>query len=80
MWGVWMESKLCSHDVFIELGHHLLEKFFGFHILTMMKIIDIPKLHDIPWVQEKSEPVVLFFWCCNLKQRRKDIGEISLYP
>ena len=24
-----MDSKLCSHDSFIELGHHLLEKYFG---------------------------------------------------
>ena len=75
-----MESKFCSHDVFIELGHHLLDKYFGVHMFTPMKIIDILKLHDIPWVREKSEPVVVFFWRWNLKQRRKDIGELVPYP
>ena len=32
MWGVWMNSKFFSHDVFIELGHHLLDKCFGVQI------------------------------------------------
>ena len=44
-----------------------------------MKILDVLKLHDIWWVQENSEPVVVFFWCWNVKQRRKNIGELVLY-
>ena len=51
LWVVWIDSKFCSHDVFIELGHHLLNKYFGVNIFTLMKSIDILKLHDIPWVQ-----------------------------
>ena len=75
-----MDSKSCSHGVFIELGHHTLNKYFGVNMFTLMKRLDIRKLHDITWVQEKSEPVVLFCWCWNLKHQRKDIGDISLYP
>ena len=75
-----MDTKFYSHDVLIELGNHHLKKYFGVNIFTLMKRIDIRKLHDIPWVQEKSEPVVVFCWCCNLKQQRKDIGDILLYP
>ena len=45
---------------------------------TLMKSLYILKLNDIPWVQEKSKPVVVFCWCWNLKQRRKDIGELVL--
>ena len=30
------------------------------HILTLMKILDILELHDILWVQEKIEPIVVF--------------------
>ena len=75
-----MDRKLCSHDVFIELGNHLMNKYFGVNMFTLMKIIDIRKLHDITWVQEKSKTVVVFFWSWNLKQRRKDIGELLLYP
>ena len=57
-----MDRKFCSHDVIIELGHHLLNKYFGVNMFTLMKILDICKLHDIPWVQEKSESVVVFCW------------------
>ena len=56
------------------------ENCFGVHIFTMMKSLDILKSHDIPWVQEKSEPVAVFCWCWNFKQRRKDIGELFIYP
>ena len=80
MWGVWMDSKLNSHDVFIDLGHHLLDKCFGVHILTLMKRLYIIKLDDILRVQDKSEPVVLFCWFWNLKQLRKYIGDIVFYP
>ena len=66
MWGVWVNIKFCSYDVFIELGHRLLYKCFGVHIFTLMKIIDILKLHEIPWVQENSEPVVVF---CGILSR-----------
>ena len=56
-----MESKFFNNDVFIELGYHLLNKYFGVNIFTLMKRFDILKLYDIPWVQEKSRPVVVFF-------------------
>ena len=80
LWGFGMDSKFCSHDVFIELGHHLLNTCFGVHIFTLLKSLDIRKLHDIPWVQEKSKLVVVFCWFFNLNQRRKDIGKLVLYP
>ena len=80
MWGVWVYRKFCIHDVFIELGNHLLNKYFGVNMFTLIERLDIPKLHDITWVQEKNKPVVVFCWCFNLKQRRKDIGDIFLYP
>ena len=75
-----MDNNFCSHDVFIELGHHPLNKYVGVNIFPLMKILDIRKLHDITWVQEKREAVVVFCWCWNLNQRRKDIGELFLYP
>ena len=75
-----MDSKFCSYDLFIELGRHLLNNYFGVNIFTLMKIIDILKLHDTPWVQEKREPVVVFCWCWYLKQQSKDIGELVIYP
>ena len=62
-----MDSKFCSNDVFIELGNHLLGKYFGVYIFILMKNLDILKIHDIPWVQEKSKPAVVFFGCWNLK-------------
>ena len=74
-----MDNNFCSHDVFIELGHHLLNKYVGVNMFTLMKRLDVRKLHDITWVQEKSEPVVVFCWCWNLNQRRKDIDGIFLY-
>ena len=51
LWGVCMNIKFCSHDLFIETGHHLLDKCFGVHIFTLMKSIDILNLQGIPWVQ-----------------------------
>ena len=72
-------QQFCRHDVIIELGHHLMNNYFGVNIFTLMKSLDILKLDDIPWVQENSEPLVVFCWCWNLKQRRKDIGELVLY-
>ena len=73
-----MDSKLFSHDVFVELGHHVLDNYFGVHIFTLMKSLDILKLHDIPCVQEKSKKLVVFFWCWNLKLWRKYIGDLVL--
>ena len=75
-----MDSKFCSHYVLIKLGHHLLNKYFGVNMFTLMKRLDIRNLHDITWVQEKSESVVVFCWCWNLKQRCKDIGDLFVYP
>ena len=75
-----MDSKFCIHGVFIELGYHLLEKYFGFHIFTLMESLDILKLHDIMWVQENTKPVKVFLWRWILKQGIKDIGELVLYP
>ena len=75
-----MDSKFCSHNLFIELGHNLMNKYFGVNMFTLMKRLDVCKLHDITWVQEKSEPVVVFCWRWNLNQWRKDIDEILLYP
>ena len=79
LWGSWIERKFCIHDVIIELGNHLMNKYFGVNMFTLMKRRDIRNLHDITWVQEKSEPVVVFCWCFNLKQQPKDIGELLLY-
>ena len=50
LWDVCIASKFCSHDIIIELGHHLLENCFGVHIFTLMKIHDILEIHDILWV------------------------------
>ena len=75
LWGSWIERKFCIHDVIIELGHHLMGKFIGVHIFTLMKILDIHELHDIPWIQEKIKPVVVFFCCWNVKRQRKDSDE-----
>ena len=60
LWGAWIDSKFCSHDVIIELGHHFLDNYFGVQILTLMNILDILDFHEILWVQEKSKPVVVF--------------------
>ena len=60
MWGVWIDSRLCSHDEIIELGHNLLDNCFGVHIYTLIKSLGILNLYDIPWVQETVEPVVVF--------------------
>ena len=38
-----------------------MNKYFGVTIFTLMKSLDILKRHDILWVQEKSEPVVVIF-------------------
>ena len=79
LWGAWIYRKFWRHDVIIELGHHLLYNCFGVHILTLMNILDILELHDIPWAQEKSEPVVVFCWWWNVKKRRKDSDDIVVY-
>ena len=68
---VCISSKFCSHDVIIELGHHMLENCFGVHIFSLMKSLDILQLHEILWPQENIEPVVVFSWCWNVKHRLK---------
>ena len=77
LWGVWIYRKFCSHDLIIELRNHILDNFFYVHIFTLMKILDILKLRDIPWSNKISNQQRYFVDYVMLSSRSRTFLSFS---